>query len=254
MTTLLPTPWFVRFKPLSAPRSRLFCFHHAGGSASAFRTWASLLPSEIELWAVQLPGREGRLNEKPFSRFDEIIPAAIEQLRPYLDLPFTFLGYSIGSLVAFELCRQLRREGNALPRRLLVAASRPPHMPYRFEPTHTRPDDQFVTIVRERYNAIPDAVLKDPELLKLLLPTLRADMGVVETYTYSEEPALAIPITAFAGSQDPEATLAEVETWKNHTSRRFDCHQMPGDHFFLNTARDRILRIVNTRLVADDMS
>jgi len=87
----------------------LFCFPYAGAGASAFASWADLMPPEVELCAVQLPGRESRLREKPFVRLPPLVRAVRESLRPYLHKPFAFFGHSMGALISFELARELRR-------------------------------------------------------------------------------------------------------------------------------------------------
>ncbi len=82
--------WIFASRPNPQARLRLFCFPHAGGGASFFRPWIGMLPPDIEVCPVQLPGRENRLKERPFNQFSPLISELAQALRPYLDRPFAF--------------------------------------------------------------------------------------------------------------------------------------------------------------------
>ena len=101
--------WILRSKPKPKANLRFFCFPYAAAGASAFASWADLTPPEVELCAIQLPGRGARLRGKPFVRFPPLVRAVRESLRPYLHKPFAFFGHSMGALTSFELARELRR-------------------------------------------------------------------------------------------------------------------------------------------------
>ena len=224
-------------------RLRMFCFPYAGGGASAFRGWGASMPREVEVCPVQLPGREGRLREPAFTRADELIAAVAEALTPWLDLPFVFFGHSMGAMIGFELTRELRRKGRTLPLHLFVAGRRAPQIPAREEPIHDLPEPEFIERVRE-LNGTPEEVLQHAELMKLLIPLLRADFAMNETYEWVEEAPIDIGISAFGGLTDPDVTREDVEAWSVHTRGRFRMRMMPGDHFFLHTQKDIILESV----------
>src|SRR2546423_1073197 len=96
--------WVRSFEPNPHARMRLFCFPHAGAGALSFRRWVELLPQEIELCAIQLPGREDRFREPPFTDVDALVLALRQVLYPYeLSRRFAFYGHSMGALVAYEL-------------------------------------------------------------------------------------------------------------------------------------------------------
>ncbi|HEX4960087.1 MAG TPA: alpha/beta fold hydrolase [Thermoanaerobaculia bacterium] len=224
-------------------RLRMFCFPYAGGGASVYRGWASLLPGDVEVCPVQLPGREGRLRDQPFNRPEPMIAALAEVLEPYMDLPFVFFGHSMGSLIAFELARELRRRGRKLPLALFVCGRRAPHLPPREEAIHDLPEPEFIEKLRE-LNGTPEEVLQHAELMKLLLPILRADFSVNETYVFKEEEPFDFAISAFGGLGDEDVTREDVEAWKQHTRGRFRVRMLPGDHFFVHGAKDLILEAV----------
>lgn len=228
--------WVLRFHPNPHARRRLFCLPFAGGSASTFRTWSTLLPADVEVCAIQPPGRESRIAEAPFTQLATLVQTLAYIIQPYLALPFALFGHSLGALVAFELTRQLRREQLPEPRQLFVSARRAPQLAETDAPIHQLPDAEFVQELR-RYNGTPEAVLRHAELLALLLPVLRADFALHETYVYLPEPPLDCPIVAFGGLEDPLVQRDDLTAWRTQTRQRFDAHLLPGDHFFINNPR-----------------
>lgn len=227
----------------------MFCFPYAGGGASIYRGWASLLPGDVEVCPVQLPGRESRLRDKPFERPEPMIQAVTDVLLPYMDMPFVFFGHSMGAMIGFELARELRRRGKTLPLHLFVSGRRAPHLPAREEAIHDLPEEEFLQKLRE-LNGTPEEVLQHAELMKLLGPILRADFAVNETYAYTEEEPLEPGISAFGGLGDEEITRDDVASWKEHTTGRFRLRMLPGDHFFINSngSRDMVLEAVSRDL------
>ena len=212
---------------------RLFCFPYAGGGASIFRTWPERLPPDIEVCAIQLPGREDRFIEPPFDQLSALIDALADVLDPYMDLPFAFFGHSLGSLIAFELTRWLRRQKAPCPLQLFVSGSRAPQIPNPDPPIHQLPDADFIEELR-RFNGTPKALLDNPEFMEVFLPLLRSDIRLCETYVYDHEAPLDCPVSAFGGLEDEEVSREELAGWSDQTRSRFRMHMFPGDHFFLN--------------------
>ena len=229
--------WLFRPSPRPDSRVRLFCFPHAGAGASVYRGWPDHVPASIEICALQPPGREGRLREEPLARVRDLVEAAVEALRVHIDRPFALFGHSLGALVAFEVARSLVAQHRPLPLHLFVSGQGAPQLPVRQPPIGHLPPDAFVAEVRQRYDGIPREVLDTPELMDLLVPTLRADMSASEEYRYVPGPALGCPITAYGGSEDPDATESEVVAWREQTTVAFRHVVIPGTHFFVQTAR-----------------
>jgi len=241
-------PWIRGLTPNSRAKLRLFCFHYAGGSASIFRAWPGLLPAEIEVCAVQLPGREARLREPSFTHITPLIQALTPALRPYLNLPFAFFGHSMGALIAFELSRQLRREANLSPVHLFVSSHRAPQLPDLDPPIHQLPEAEFVEKLRE-LNGTPEEVLQSAELMQLLIPVLRADFAVCDTYTYSAEAPLDCPFSVFGGLQDKEVSRDNLLVWQEQTRSTCALRLYPGDHFFLHQAQPLLLKAIRQDLL-----
>lgn len=224
--------WIVCPYPRATPRLRLFCFAYAGGSAWAFRTWAEQLPETIEVCAIELPGRGKRMLEPALTELSTLLQALGPVLLPYVDLPFVCFGHSLGALVAFELCRWLRRTVQLSPQYLWVSAARAPHLSADRPAMHTLPQAELIAELR-RYNGTPASVLNNTELMELMLPTLRADFTVLETYRHQPDAPLSCPITGFWGTQDNIVSQTQVIAWQRHTTS-FTLEEILGDHFFIH--------------------
>jgi medium-chain acyl-[acyl-carrier-protein] hydrolase len=237
--------WILYSRPRKQAQLRLFCFPYAGGGASIFRNWAEMLPSTIEVCPVQLPGRENRLLETPFSSISSLIEPLALALVPRLDLPFAFFGHSMGALISFELARYLRGKGYPFaPVHLFVSAHRAPQLPDPDPPAYYLPEAAFLNELR-RLNGTPEEILQNPELLRLLLPTLRADFALCETYKYVSDAPLSCPITTFGGLQDYEVSYEMLTAWRQQTSSTFTLRYFAGDHFFLHNEQTALLQALS---------
>lgn len=234
-------PWILRRAPNAQARLRLFCFPYAGGGASIFRAWQQSLPPEVDVCPVQLPGRESRLGEPAFDRLAPLVRTLAGVLAPYMGLPFAFYGYSNGALISFELARELRRRGMREPAHVFAAACPAPHLPDRDPPIHQLPDDELIAELR-RLNGTPDEILQNAEIMQLLIPLMRADAAIHETYVHEPEEPLDVPITAVGGVNDPKATREDMEAWRRHTRADFGLRMMAGDHFFIHSSQPLVLR------------
>jgi medium-chain acyl-[acyl-carrier-protein] hydrolase len=152
-------------------------------------------------------------------------------------------------LIAYGLVRRIRQRGGPPSIRLFVSGRRAPHVPGRQTLCHHLPDQEFVDTLVQRYNGIPKAVLSEPELMNMFLPILRADFTLMETYKHVPEEPLEQPITVFGGIDDPSVNRADLDGWKDVTRGETDLHMMPGDHFFVQTARNALLSVIARQLV-----
>ncbi|OLP20315.1 putative thioesterase [Leptolyngbya sp. 'hensonii'] len=242
-------PWMTCFKAQPQAKLRLFCFPYAGAGASVFRTWATQLPETIEVYAIQLPGRETRLREPLFTDLVPLVEALTPVLLPHFDRPFAFYGHSLGALISFSLSLQLRRSGQPLPQHLLVASRRAPQIPTQ-SPIHALPDPEFA-LALQRYDGTPEAVLQNAELMEIFLPILRADLMIHERYQHADEPPLDCPISAFGGVQDQEVSHPELAAWEFQTASSFKLRQFPGGHLFLKQEGAALLTAIVEDLSLD---
>ncbi|MGH9971827.1 MAG: thioesterase II family protein [Pyrinomonadaceae bacterium] len=242
------SPWLVRYGALPRPRLRLFCFPYAGGAAHVFRQWPQKLGPDVEICAVEPPGRGTQMREKPFMNLFDLVAAAAPVLAPYMDCPFAFFGHSMGAMISFELARHLRKTGGKEPAHLFLSGCRSPQLAHTRAVTYDLPEPEFVEDLRQ-LKGTPAEVLEHSELLQLMLPLLRADFAITQTYRYVEEAPLSCPLTIFGGLEDDEATGENLGPWRELTTGAFCLHMLPGDHFFLHTSQDLLFEIVRRELV-----
>lgn len=249
-TTSLTNPWLPYYQPerkQSAPL-RLFCFHHAGGGASVFRSWFNIAQREIEICPVQLPGRENRFREAPLTSLETLLPVLEEALLPYLDRPFAFFGHSMGVMVCFELARALRRHHGLEPEHLFLSAFAELQEPGR-PPLHHLPAEEFIEQFQQRLQGLPAEVLEDQAVLAYFLTVLRADFTLVETYRYAADEPFACPITALGGLQDSTVKRGSLAAWRQHTRGLFLLRMFPGEHIYIQSAQSAVLAYVSQSLL-----
>jgi surfactin synthase thioesterase subunit len=233
--------WFKVLGDAPEAKLRLFCFPYAGAGALIFLPWPDALPDEVEVIAAQLPGHWSRLPEPPFAQLSPLVESLADVIDLYLDKPFAFFGHSMGAMIGFELARQLRRLGRPLPHHLFVSGRRAPQIRETEPPIYDLPDVELIGELR-KLNGTPAEVLEDHELMALVLPILRADLSICQTYDYRPEPPLDCPITVFGGISDEEASESRLSAWSEQTTATYRKEMFPGDHFFLHQSQTALLR------------
>lgn len=252
MNPSLTKKWFQYRVPRASAAVRVFCFPYAGGSATIYRQWVRRAPSFIEVLPVQLPGRFTRLREAPFTSMQPLVQQLADELASELTRPFAFFGHSMGAHIAFELTRELAQRERRLPSRLFVSARRAPQLPDTRPPTYDLPEQQFLDEVT-KLKGTPLEILQHPDLLALVMPVLRADMQICETYRFAEGPPISTPITAFAGLQDERCPSSVVEPWREQTLGGFQLFECEGDHFFIHEYEEFVVRKV-IEVLSKDLS
>ncbi len=237
-------PWIAHRTGTPEARVRLFCFPHAGGSAAAYRGWSRYLPRHVELCPIELPGRKQRWAEAPHRSCGQLARAIASAIQPELDRPFVFFGHSLGSLLAFEVARDLRRHGERIPRHVYVSARRAPQHRIEGELLHQLPDDRMVDLLSRLYGAIPPSIAAEPDLLKPLLEALRADLEIHETYDHRPEAPLPCPISTLGGTSDRLVTMEQLRAWREQTAGPFVLKLFDGGHFYLREHERAVVQLV----------
>lgn len=196
---------------------------------------------------VQYPGHGTRVGDQLFTNLPDLIEEAKQGLLPYLDKPYAFFGHSMGALVSFELARAFQRDGMQIPGYMFVSGHNAPQLPDTSEQLHLLPDVRFIEKLRQ-LNGTPEDVLQNAELLDLVLPILRADFTVCETYRFEPYAPLDVPICACGGLQDHYIDKAGLDAWRAQTSAGFSVRLFPGDHFYLIPSRMYLLQVIAREL------
>lgn len=240
-TSWTSSDWFRCRQPRPHSRMRLICLPHAGGAAGFFSDWSATLPAEVEVQAVQYPGRADRIADPCIDSMDELAPALAQAIRPLADRPIAMFGHSMGAAVAYEVTRLLQDWG-IRPVHLFVSGR---HSPGEVVPgeVHRRDDDGLVADL-VRLGGTAAELLSSPELRAFFLPAIRSDYRLAETYRWSPGAEPECPLTVLLGDADPEVTYAQAERWAAHAPGGIRIRQFPGDHFYLVPERAAVLDLV----------
>ena len=205
------------------------------------------MPSTVQVIPVELPGRGTRVKEPPFVRLSSLIEELAEAIQPLLDAPFAFFGHSMGALIAFELTRHLERKYGVDPQILFVSGRRAPQIPDASPVTYNLPREELIKELY-RFEGTPKEVLDNAELMEFMLPVIRADFQLIETYEYLDGMPIRCPIIAFGGLQDYEENRYLIVQWKHQTTSRFRLHLLPGNHFFIRSSEAPLLKLLAREL------
>ena len=238
--------WVRIYHPAPTCAVRLACFPHAGGSASFFFPVARALAPDVEVLAVQYPGRQDRRHEPNIGTIAELADRSLAALRPFTDKPLALFGHSMGAVLAYEVALRLRDAGLPSPVRLFASGRRAPSR-YRDERLHGEPDDRLVSELR-LLSGTNAAMLADPEVLEMIIPAIRSDYHAIETYRHDPARWLDCPVTVLTGQDDPRVTVAEAGAWEQHTIAPTEVHVLPGGHFFLVEHSHRVIALVRREL------
>ncbi|MFE2725428.1 thioesterase II family protein [Kitasatospora sp. NPDC059327] len=226
--------WIRRFQPAPAAPAQLVCFPHAGGSAGYFLPVARAMPTSVDVLAVQYPGRQDRAGEACVEDVHELADQVVRELLPWADRPFTLFGHSLGASVAFEVAVRMERAGIAL-RGVVVSGRRAPSRPRDPAQDVHRADDRTLIRDVERLSGTDPLMLRDPELLEMVLPSIRSDYKAAETYrSRPGRDRVGLPLLVLTGDADPQVTAAEAAAWAGHTTEGCSVRTFAGGHFFLN--------------------
>ena len=228
-----PLLWRARRTDVS---HRLICFPHAGGGAGAYAEWADSLPAGIEVTAIQLPGRQNRLDEELPGEVAPLVRAVSQALRPVLNGPFSFFGHSCGALLAHAVAQALCSRGLPQPAHLFLSAQAAPEEIQRGPKMHELSSEAFRAAVL-RLGGFDEEIAGDEEAMDALLPTVLADFRLWERHRISSSPRLDSPLTAIVGEQDSRVSVDSIEGWRSYTNARFETRTYPGGHFYFSDAR-----------------
>jgi surfactin synthase thioesterase subunit len=230
---MLVERWLNAVHSPPSPQRRLVCLPYAGAGATVFHGWK--LAPDLEVRAVQLPGRQDRLREPPVASVDQAIDAIASALGELPPLPIAFYGHSFGGVVAFELARRLAALGEP-PVALVVGGCAAPHALPRDPPIAQLTGDAFLELVHVRYGT-PMAVLCNEDLMSVALPPLRADLAALERYTHRPGSALDVPITVLRGLRDSTAHPDDYVAWQELTTRPVVRAELDAGHLFVDSHR-----------------
>jgi medium-chain acyl-[acyl-carrier-protein] hydrolase len=232
---------WVPFRNESAGvRCRIFIFPHAGGNAAFYRPLRRMMPSEIDLCPIELPGRAARPEEAPITLMGALMDKISRVLLPLMDVPFGIFGHSVGAWTAFEAARRLRSANGKRTRHLFVSGrGSPSRISTNLPLSRARSRDELLAILYG-FGATPTAVMQRQELIAALLPALQADLSLADQYAVEPGDRLACSITAFGGADDVSHSGSLV-SWSEFTRAKFRTCIFPGGHFYFSPGAEALV-------------
>jgi medium-chain acyl-[acyl-carrier-protein] hydrolase len=237
--------WIVRSPPESGELA-LICLSPAGGSPEQFRAWKQELDPAIDVLALRLPGHVQRLSEPPYQDWQSLIADAFQALLPFLARPHAFYGHSFGGRLAYELTHRASAVFPGMTRRLFVGGCRAPDYPQPLPYLHLLPDQEFGAALKAM-GGTPDEVVANADLIRLLLPAIRAEIRLAEVWENRHPQGVDVPITAVCGKADPIDGPDRMRRWTGFSSHG-EFIELAAGHFFLETHRAELIEVINSRL------
>jgi surfactin synthase thioesterase subunit len=224
---------------------RLLCLPFAGAGQSAFVPWIAEAPVGLEIIPVPLAGRDRLLFERPHTDLYQAVQAINADIRPALagEIPVVLFGHCLGALMAYELTRLLVRHGVQVAQLVVSGVPGPEHI--RPEPIAGLPDAEFLERLVE-VAGYQNAALNDPEMRELLLPTLRADVQMQESYRQRSRELLEVPVLAVRGAADQAVCAADIRQWRGVSSANFMYTELPGGHMYFLEQGPALLNLILT--------
>lgn len=237
--------WLVPYGTTVEPGFRVVCFPHAGGSASYFAWLRAAVPPQGELLCVQYPGRQERRREPSIEQVPTMAATVAEVLSGGPRTPLVLFGHSLGALLAFETARALEAGGRPVAG-LIASGRRAPSV----RPPQGGADLSTEEIIAEMrvLGGVDPALLNDPDVLELILPVLRADHRLAESYVPEPGAAVSCPLTVLTGNSDPRVSWADAQAWSGHTSGPCAVYEAEGGHFFFESDRPAVLGLIRDSL------
>ncbi len=241
--------WFIKPKPNPRADVRLICFPYAGGNASTYAPWADMLPEDVELVAIQPPGRSSRISEKLIYSMDEMVDGLCGAGLPLIDKPYVIFGHSLGSRIALEFMKRLMLFSMPMPVHYIASGSRAPHIAIQDKRLSELPEKEFMSELRV-LNGTPEIVLKNQKLMELCVPILRADFSIGDNYCYQSATKFACNASVFNGLNDQGITGEQLSAWQQHFLPTLQFESFSGDHFFIDSSRRQVLECINKILAS----
>lgn len=239
--------WIRRYHPAADSDVRLLCLPHAGGSASFYHPVSRALSPQVEVLAVQYPGRQDRRLEPCVETIPELADRLLPLALAEADRPLALFGHSMGASLAFELAGLLEQRAGVVPVMLFASGRRAPSRFRAEDDVHRRGDEALLAEIKGLAGT-DSRILGDDEVLRMVLPAIRSDYRAAELYRPERVHRVSCPVTALVGDADPKAPLDAVRAWREHTDGAFTMEVLPGGHFYLVDQAPRVLRLITETL------
>ncbi|WP_191487059.1 thioesterase II family protein [Pseudomonas sp. FEN] len=229
---------------MDTPAISLICFPHAGGSNATYNGWGPHLSESIQ--RIKLDAFDRHALRATFTEIDSLSSHIVRQLANECR-PVALYGHSMGAILAYEVACKLSNLNTVALAHLFVSGRRAPQLAARLPPVHELPDQAFLQALIV-YGGVPEPISGNGRVLGTLLPSIRSDLALVETYRFQPMDRLNCPISAIYATQDPVVERGELKAWQERTTGGFAFHELEGDHFFHSSRPEGLIDIIHRSL------
>lgn len=236
---------------MTMKKIRLFCFPHAGGSAASYNKWRLYMDKHIELIPLELAGRGRRVYDPLYNSIDEAIDDILKMIKSDLGHgPYAFFGHSMGAIMSYETALKIRQLNYPEPIHIFQSGRGAPDIPDAEDHNyHLLPEEEFKTKIVEM-GGTPKEFFEHPELMEMIMPMLRSDFKLAETYRLrTEVMPFDYDLSVMVG-KDEDVTAEQMFGWRKHTKKLCTLYYFEGEHFFLNDEVERVVSIINHTLLS----
>lgn len=200
-----------------------------------------MLGPQIEVCAVQLPGREARFGEPFITDINDLLPPLVHAASDLFDLPLHLFGYSLGAGIAHKFatyCDTFYPNVRIVSLTACASSAAPEHRLC----SSTMNDEQFMDYIMG-LGGLPDEVAANPGLRAIALRTLRSDFTLSESINLADSDPVSLPTLAIGGDADPSVPVSGLQAWSSKTTGNCFHQVFPGDHFFV---RQNLPKVMNS--------
>ena len=237
--------WILHSKTAAERKYRMILFHHAGGSAASFISWKNIV-EKAELYPVQLPMRENRIQEPMPENVYDIVTSFVKDSYELFDDAYILFGHSMGGMLAFETAKEIQRNGLRRPAAVFISSCNPPGVSEKNDFSDLS-DEKLKSILME-YGLMPEAILSEPNYLEYYLPIARADFYLCANYNREclNDTKLDCPIVIMYGNKDAFLKYDELDKWKLYTKSVFSKYEFDGGHFYYFDNTEKVCNIIDS--------
>ncbi len=232
-------------------RVQLFILPYAGGSTAALKRLTDLIDEKIETITVEYPGRGTRAKEPFADSIESLIADAISycKSRREKSVPYAIMGYSMGSVLAYEIVARGSLVGT-LQHLFIGAQISPKERSEKFGRIVDPSEGQIIEIAM-RFGGLDKRMLENKRFFDIYIKPMISDYRLFFDYRFREHrEKTRVDTTFFYCERDTRVT--DVEKWIELLEGRFEYYEMGENHFFINSCYDRIADIINKTLCAEE--
>lgn len=214
---------------------------YAGGTALLCKPWKFLLEPQFEVQPLELAGRGSRFREPFYFNMEEAVEDLMQSIQPYVEEPYVIYGHSFGALLTYELYYKILEAKLREPEHLFFSGCIPPNKRETEKKVYDLDEASFIREVMN-YHGMEQEILENKELMEIIMPILRADFQVLDQYRYREKAQkINRNVTVLYGN---DMTYNQVQYWADLMGKRVVFHHIDGDHFFIKTNVEEVLKVV----------